>query len=167
MAGSYAKWYGDIFLKLLNDEMKRRIYACVIAIANRAKKLLSVPGTGGAIRPHSYWYGGGKRTVKKRGTVYGHAVSQPGEAPRKQTGRLRSSVAFEVNDTPAGPVGRAGTNVKYGRPLELGAAETRDKVYGKKTRPFVWRLLARPWLRRSLNEMLPFIRAVMSRPMKL
>jgi hypothetical protein len=167
MPGSYAKWYGDIFLRALNAELKRRVSACVIAIANRAKKLLSVPGTGGAIRPHSYWYGGEKKNVRKRGTVYGHAVSQPGEPPRKQLGYLRKGVAFEVNDTPAGPVGRAGTNVKYGKPLELGAEGTRDKIYRKKTRPYVWRLAARPWLRRALDEMRPFIQQVMSRPMKL
>lgn len=163
----YAKWYGDQFVKILNAELKRRVSACVIAIANRAKKLLSVPGTGGAIKSFSYWYGGGKRSVKKRGTVYGHAVSQPGESPRKQTGRLRSSVAFEVHDTAQGPVGRAGTNVKYGRPLELGAEGTRNKIFKKPTRPYRWRLLARPWLRRALQEMGPFIRAVMGRPMKL
>jgi hypothetical protein len=159
MAGSFVKFYGRQFMAILNAELKKRVYACVIAVANRAKKLLSVPGTGQRIRA----------TVKhrKKSTVYGHSPSAPGDPPRKQTGRLRSSVAFEVQDTAQGPVGRAGTNVKYGRALELGASETRNQVYGKPTRPYRWTLLARPWLRRALTEMLPFIRAVMSRPMKL
>jgi hypothetical protein len=156
---SYMKFYGRQFMALLNAELKRRVSACVIAIANRAKKLLSVPGTGQRIR----------KTAKhgKKSTVYGFSPSAPGDPPRKQTGRLRAGVAFEVQDTAQGPVGRAGTNVKYGRPLELGASETRNKAWGKPTRPFRWTLLARPWLRRALDEMTPFIRAVMSRPMKL
>jgi hypothetical protein len=159
MAKSFLKFYGDRFLQILNAELKRRVSACVIAVANRAKKLLSVPGTG------QRW----RKTAKhrKKSTVYGFAPSAPGDPPRKQTGFLRKGVATEVQDTAQGPVGRAGTNVKYGRPLELGAEETRNKVFGKPTRPFRWHLAARPWLRRALTEMTPFIRAVMSRPMKL
>ena len=156
---SFVKFHGDQFKKILDAELKRRVSACVDAIANRAKKLLSVPGTG------QRWRDTGKH--KKKSTVYGFSPSSPGDPPRKQTGRLRSSVAFEVHDTAAGPVGRAGTNVKYGRPLELGADTVRNSAWGKPTRPFHWRLLARPWLRRALTEMQPFIRAVMSRPMKL
>lgn len=156
---SYVKWYGDAFKRILNEEIKRRVSACVIAIANRAKKLLSVPGTGQRWRT--------TRAGRKKSTVYGFSPSAPGEPPRKQTGRLRGSVASEVQDTLKGPVGRAGTNVKYGRFLEGGAEETRNKVFGKPTRPYRWRLLARPWLRVALQQMTPFIRAVMSRPMKL
>jgi hypothetical protein len=163
----FVKWLGDQWLRLLQREMQQRISACVIAIANRAKKLLSVPGTGGAIRKFSYWYGGIKRNARRKSTVYGHAVSQPGEPPRKQFGRLRAGVATEVQQSSQGPVGRAGTNVKYGRPLELGFSETRNKAWGKPTRSYEWTVLARPWLRRALKEMTPFCRAVLSRPWKL
>ena len=50
-----------LFLRLLNQEMTRRISACVFAIANQAKKLLSIPGTAKAIKQFSYWYGGRKQ----------------------------------------------------------------------------------------------------------
>ena len=91
----------------------------------------------------------------------------PGESPRKQTGFLRSKVQTEVQQVSGVPVGRAGTNAKYGRPLEMGAEETRDKAFGKTTRPYHWRLEARPWLRRALKEMTPFIKAVMGRPWRI
>jgi hypothetical protein len=155
----FVKFYGDQFLKILNAELNRRVSACVIAVANRAKQLLSVPGTGQRWRS--------TRRHRKKSTVYGFSPSAPGDPPRKQLGHLRDSVAFEVHDMTQGPVGRAGSNRKYARPLELGAEAVRNSIYGKPTRPYRWRLLARPWLRRALNEMTPFIRAVMSRPMKL
>ena len=162
MAG-YTKWYGDRFLAILNAELRKRVSDCVYAIADRAKKLLSVPGTGQRWRST----GKGPNKKRKRSTVYGFSPSAPGDPPRKQRGRLRAGIADEVHDTPQGPVGRAGTNVKYGRPLELGAQAVRNKVYGKPTRPFTWRLLARPWLKRALTEMTPYIKAVMTRPIKL
>jgi hypothetical protein len=159
MPGSFVKFYGDNFKRILNAELRARVNACVIAIANRAKKLLSVPGTGQRIRA--------TKKHRKKSTVYGFSPSAPGEPPRKQSGRLRGSIAFEVQDVMGVPVGRAGTNAKYGKPLEMGAEETRNKVFGKPTKPYRWRLLARPWLRLALDQMRPFIVKVMSRPMKL
>ena len=136
------KFYGDNFKRILAAELKARVIACVIAIANRAKKLLSVPGTGQRIRA--------TKKHRKKSTVYGFAPSAPGEPPRKQSGRLRGSVASEVQDVMGVPVGRAGTNVKYGRVLEGGAEEMRNKAWGKPTKPYRWRLLARPWLTAGL-----------------
>ena len=98
--------------------------------------------------------------------VYGHATSQPGEPPRKQTGRLQSSVAHEVGEQLGQLIGRVGTNLRYGRALELGAKEVRNKVWGRYTRPFDWVLEARPWLRRALKEMRNFILRVMAAPMR-
>lgn len=84
---------------------------------------------------------------KSRGArVYGATRSLPGEPPRKQLGHLRRSVAYEVD----GNVGRVGTNLLYGRILELGS-----------------RLMkARPWLRRALRECQDRIKAILSAPMK-
>ena len=62
----------------------------------------------------------------------------------KQTGRLQTSVASDKD----GLVRRVGTNVKYGRWLEMG------------TRYMAWR----PWLRRSLAEMTATIQAILSKP---
>ena len=147
MASSH-KWMGDKYGAKVHWEFRRRIEASAIALANKAKTLLSVEGTGRAIRPMSYYYGGRKRNVRKKGLVYGHAPSLPGEPPRKQFGRLKGSIAWEF---PKVLTARVGTNVKYGRWLELGTG----------------RMKARPWLRRSLREMLPRIRILMNRPLKI
>ena len=158
------KWNGPQFLAALKAELRRRIYAASILVANHAKELINVEGAGKAIRKHSYWYGGVKRTVRKKGYVYGHSVSQPGEPPRKQFGNLLKSVAFEVTDTLLGPAGRVGTNIPYGRALEMGASGTRSKAWGRPTRSYRWTLLARPWLRRALKEMSGAIKFIMIRP---
>lgn len=74
----------------------------------------------------------------------GPEPSAPGEPPHKQTGHLRRSVANEIE----GSVGRVGTNLKYGRWLELGTA----------------RMAARPWLRRALNEVKSEVKRVLEQP---
>jgi hypothetical protein len=148
---SRVTWNGQKFLLLLKAELRKRIFACVIAIQNHAKKLINVEGA--AKGP-------------KGKLQYGAARSRPGQPPRKQKGRLQASVASEVGEQGGQPAGRAGTNVPYGRALEGGASATRDSAFGRKTKPYKWTLLARPWLRRALKEMLGFCRTVMSRPMK-
>jgi len=70
--------------------------------------------------------------VSDKARIYGGMRSRPGDPPFKQTGHLRRSIAWEIN----GIVGRVGTNLDYGRFLELGTR----------------RMAARPWLRRSLLE---------------
>jgi len=124
------KWYGDEAKKRITTEMERRLTACAIVVSGHAKKLISVAGTGA---------GPGQ---KRR---YGSDPSKPGEPPRKQTGHLRRSVAWER----AGLVARVGTNVRYGRWLELGTRK----------------MAARPWLRRALAECQAQIQAILSKPM--
>lgn len=140
MASSF-KWNGAQFLKLLHAELRRRLSACAIATANHAKKLISIDGTGRRTIRKRNKQG---KLVKSKKLVYGANPSKPGEPPHKQTGRLLGSVAWEI----VGLVARVGTNVKYGRWLELATA----------------RMAARPWLRRALKEMSGFIRAVMHKP---
>lgn len=101
-------------------EMKRRLSRAVIEVSRHAKQLLSVPGT----------VAKGKGYSSRK---YGSNPSRPGEPPHKQTGRLRASVAWELVDD---DTARAGTNVKYGKYLELGTG----------------RMKARPWLQRALTE---------------
>ena len=86
--------------------------------------------------------------AKSRGRrIYGATRSKPGEPPRKQLGHLRRSVTYEVDDN---QVGRVGTNLKYGRWLELGT-----------------RLMkARPWLRRALKECQDQILSILKAPMR-
>jgi hypothetical protein len=160
------QWNGAVFLAKLKAELRRRVFACSIAVMNHAKVLIGIEGAGSAIKAHSYWYGGRKRKVRKQGRVYGQSVSSPGEPPRKQTGNLQRSVAFEITEKAGSPVGRVGTNVPYGKTLEKGYSGIRTSAWGKPTAPYTWTLLARPWLRRALKEMSGFIKAVMSRPIR-
>lgn len=48
------------------------------------------------------------------------ATNPHGRGPRVRTNRLRSSIAYEIESTPLGLVGKYGTNVEYGRYLETG-----------------------------------------------
>jgi phage gpG-like protein len=138
---SVFKWNGPQFLKLLVAELRRRLSACAVVTTNHARKLISVEGTGKSTTKVRNAKG---KLVKRTKLIYGAHPSKPGEPPRKQTGRLAASVAWEIQGLSA----RVGTNVKYGRWLELATTH----------------MAARPWLRRALKEMQGFIRAVMCRP---
>jgi phage gpG-like protein len=124
------KWNGPEAKRRIEHEMSNRMAVACRLVMNHAKELLSVSGTGGT--PGS---------TRK----YGSNPSAPGEPPHKQYGRLRASVATEVS----GMRGRTGTNVDYGRWLELGTRK----------------MAARPWLKRSLDETTADIRRLFSRPM--
>ncbi len=123
-------WHGPAVQAQIRAELTRRISAACIVVENHAKQLVSVEGAGGS---------GNTRLS------YNANPSAPGDPPHVQTGRLRSSIAHEVD----GLTGRVGTNVIYGRWLELGTS----------------RMAARPWLRRALGEMTAAVTAIIGRPM--
>lgn len=81
--------------------VSRNLEAAAIFLANHAKELVSVEGTGVG--------GTGK-------LIYDAVPSKPGEPPHVQTGRGRASIIWDLQ----GLVARVGTNVKYMRWLELG-----------------------------------------------
>lgn len=120
-------WHGDVFRAEVKAEMGRRLNVAAVLVSNRAKQLISTDGTG----------------VGDNGNlIYGANPSTPGSPPNVQHGRLRGSVAWEI----VNGVARVGTNVKYGRWLELGTAK----------------MAARPWLRRALLEMKSKIQAALT-----
>lgn len=88
------------------------------------------------------------------GRLVGLAPSAPGEPPRTLTGRLKQSVAFEVARETGRFLLRVGTNVVYGRRLELGF-HGRDRAGRNVAQD------ARPWLRPSVTESLPEIRKLL------
>lgn len=96
-----------------------------IEVDRRAKELLSVPGTAFAAAK-------GEKGKRKDDQVR----SKPGEPPRKQTGELRKRVTYEIDEKTM--TARVGTNLPYGKYLELGTKKG---------------LKPRPWLRRALFEM--------------
>lgn len=141
MAG-HVDWDQDAADRRVRAWAVRALNAAAVVVVNTAKANLSTSGTGrrgagGGIVRHT---GGTARRV------YGAFRSRPGEFPYKQTGRLRASVAYEVDENNL--VARIGTNVKYGRWLELSTR----------------RLAARPWLRPSLAMATPQVRRILSRP---
>lgn len=75
----------------------------------RVKEVISVPA------PRKITYGAG-------GVKYYRATTKatPGAPPRKLSGRLRASIAVEIQGSKMQTVGRIGTNVVYSRKLELG-----------------------------------------------
>lgn len=126
---SRVEWHGDEAKRHVHARAVRFLHRAAITVKNRAKVLLSVAGTG-------------RVKGKKAGPV---THSRPGEPPRKQTGRLRASVAYEVDE--ASLTARVGTNVEYGRHLELGTKKG---------------ILPRPWLRRALAETAGKIQQILS-----
>lgn len=77
-----------------------------------------------------------------KGGGKGHTASRPGMPPHVDTGRLRASITHEVETRLLNIIGRVGTNVKYGRWLELGTS----------------RMAARPWLRPALRRTMAMAR---------
>src|SRR4051812_44450187 len=96
------QWFGPAALEHVKGKTNIAIRRAALAVNRRAKELLSVAGTG-------------RVKGKKAGPV---THSAPGEPPKKQTGRLRASVTYEMDE--ATMKARIGTNVKYGKHLELG-----------------------------------------------
>jgi phage gpG-like protein len=132
-------WHGDAARDHVRERLAKGLWRAAQAVERRAKELLSVPGTAQAT-------GLGRR--KKGSRIYGAARSAPGEPPRKQTGRLRASVTSEVDE--GALEARVGTNVPYGKFLELGTA---GRTFG---------ILPRPWLRRALAEVQGQIMQILS-----
>lgn len=131
MSRSRLEFDGDRIRRLIEAELRRRLMRCAIIIWNHWKQLLNVDGTG----------------VGRRGKLlYGANPSRPGEPPRKQSGRLLASAAWEL----VGLVARIGSNLPYARILELGGRD----------------VAARPSLRRAAREKREEVRRILSAPMK-
>lgn len=82
--------------------------------------------------------------MAKKPTVTLTTRSLPGEFPRKQTGDLRRRIAYEVDE--ASLVARVGTNLLYGKFLELGTKKMAPRPFLRRTlaaeRDAITRLLA-------------------------
>lgn len=135
------QWYGEERHREIMGEMERRVQAASVVVMNAARGLVGVAGT--MLRGKPGRDKSGKFTKAK---IYGAVRSQPGEPPRKQTGQLRRSIAREV----VALVGRVGTNLEYGRHLELGTRH----------------MAARPWLRRALNESRQKLVSILGKPIR-
>lgn len=120
--------WNDQYIKKIERTVGQRVQSAGYYLVGKTREKISVPGRTFVA---STTKSGKKRVVRGK---LGSNPSKPGEAPHKQTGRLRVSVATEYD--PDTLTARVGTNVKHGKFLELGTS----------------RMAARPWLRPSLSE---------------
>ena len=106
VGGSEIVWFGDEFERELGLTIKKKLKLAAEVTANQVK-----------------------RNISK-----GRPASKPGDFPHVDTGRLRNSIFWDLqNDTTA----IVGTTVEYGLFLEIGTST----------------MAPRPYLRRTLNEM--------------
>lgn len=145
-------WNSQEIEEEVNRGVARGIKAAAIFLSARVKELLSVPAPrvrleakDGTIYYRAGWLANAKgiadaaahyrsrgrktpRTIMEGGKVFIPSYADPGAPPRKLSGRLRTSIAWETDagiygtlDYFEGASARVGTNVKYGRKHELGS----------------------------------------------
>jgi phage gpG-like protein len=125
-----------------NEIAAMRLEACAIHLVNRCRENLSKAGRTKKLVTISR----GKNKGKQK-TAWGplnSAPSKPGDFPARQTGALRSSIAYDVDRQNL--TARVGTALKYGRWLEFGTR----------------RMAPRPWLLRTLKEEGPKLSQIMA-----
>lgn len=110
------KWHGEKLKAETEKEFIRRLHRAAITLKNEIKVNISDPSP---------------------------PASTEGNPPHKDTGRLRASISHEVDDTSR--AARVGTNVTYGKFLELGTK----------------RMGARPFIRAAFDKLLPEIKRIM------
>lgn len=96
------QWYGKQFEKKMRAVSRKSLKKAAVIVVGSVKESMKDSGIPSATRKQ-------RRTRR----------SKPGEPPHVDTSRLKASIAYElVGDDTA----RVGTNVVYGRALELGFA---------------------------------------------
>lgn len=104
LADVQAVWKGDALKQEVRRAAGRGLRAAAVFFSARVKEILSVPA------PRKIVHG-------KTGAYYRATTPAiPGAPPRKLSGRLRASIAYEVGTERA----RVGTNVIYARRHERG-----------------------------------------------
>lgn len=107
------KWYPKAVIAAARAESKKNVMRAVIYARDQCKILLNKGGGG--------------------------SPSPPGEPPHKQSADLFRSITGEVIDTPKGVNGAIGTNMPYGRRLELGfhGTDSMGRAYEQEPRPYL------------------------------
>jgi hypothetical protein len=88
------------------------------------------------------------------GRQVGLDPSLPGQPPRVVSGNLRKSITNSVAVDQKGVVGKVGTNVPYGRRLELGffGVDKAGRNYSQEARPYL-----RPALKENFRRLVDII----------
>ncbi len=96
-------WYGPEVKAKLDSQLVKNLHRAAITYKNEVKRVLSESPP----------------------------ASAPGEPPHRDTGRLRASISHEVDES--AKTARVGTNVKYGKFLELGTSKMAARPYLRPT----------------------------------
>lgn len=126
-------WYGSQFMLEVEQAVEKGLDQLANDIVKAAQESMRQGKHGRDYR--KAWRQEGKKKAPKGQNAKGprNVSSAPGEAPAVQYGRLIGSVAFE---RPRRLLRRVGTNLDYGRFLELGTK----------------RIQPRPWLRPAYKQ---------------
>lgn len=127
MAGR-VDWFGNQFIRQYQAETKRRTRTAAIRLQSWIKSEIKQSG-----RLVYHPIGKKGKALKKTLTIRNFTHSRPGNPPFTQTGHLHDMIMWELVPVGMGGpsvIGRVGTNVKYGRWLELGTRKM-------KRRPFI------------------------------
>lgn len=122
------------------------------------KKTLSLPGTGRArkVKGRKGVRGGTTRTGRAKFRVVGgsNRASAPGNPPAVDTGRLRSSITYEIERQFLVFVAKVGTDIEYAKILEFG---------GHTGRGHATFIAARPYMLTTLERIKPELNALFQR----
>lgn len=94
-------WDGGTVEQKIRQMAGRGLQVATIHLSNRVRQAVSVPAP---------------RRRSSTGRYVATSKASPGAPPRKLSGQLRRSIAWQMYKF--NTVGRVGTNVVYGRPLE-------------------------------------------------
>jgi hypothetical protein len=145
-----------------------RLNAVCIHLVNKMKENLSTPG-----RTSKIVMSRDERKERVKWGPLGSKPSQPGGFPAKQTGTLRSSVAYEID--PQTLTAKVGTSLRVGRWMELGTKGGKiitpkeaavlanvklGQVFGR--RVVQGPIAPRPWLLRTVNDEKAAVQRILS-----
>lgn len=132
-------FYGDPVKKALKDDTIKRLRVAAEVVRGNVVKLLSVSGhTKTKIREKEFPF--------RYRVVY--IASKPNEPPHLQTGTLRKSIYYRVDESKL--TARVGTNLRYGFFLEIGTTKMNPRPF---LRPGLWKSMER--IKRIFSTPLP------------
>ena len=133
-------WDSDKIVRAAKVVVRRNMAAAMFHLQGAVQRKISI----------------GQPVVRSGKALRGLAPSAEGDPPRVLSGKLRTSITHEVTERGDVITGRVGTNLPYGRRLELGFFGT-DSM-GRNINQG-----ARPYLRPAFRETLPRLVSILTR----
>ena len=116
------------FIRELERTVAQRVEAAGRYLQSEMRKNISIPSR--TVKTAATRSGGTKKVLGPRGSNR----SKGGEFPHKDYGRLRASIAVEMQaDAPNGPRVLVGTNLAYGKHLEFGTKSMKPRSFLRRT----------------------------------